>query len=280
MTTSNSKRLSFDHDLKHTCTSIALRLRTGTKSLDDVLQILRMRIEAEIQFTDSLQNIINTSTKLMSNIQPNESLRSDGLSALYSDFKNEYTQRMAFLDSLKEDVQKPLIAMKEFHKIQTKNNLKALKQQQNEFQKLKTKYNKVIGNDIKNTSKQKQRVYQQQLRKQHQIYDNKMRLTLQNMELNEYKRMNSMRDAFINWSAFTTNYCANRSYDISDLANSMSLINIENDLQIFIKNTITQTENNYKNQNIKQQYTKNHTLLNVLQLHHLNQLKVIIYDIF
>eukprot|EP01083_Nonionella_stella_P286147 973891_1 len=127
MTTSNSKRLSFDHDLKHTCTSIALRLRTGTKSLDDVLQILRMRIEAEIQFTDSLQNIINTSTKLMSNIQPNESLRSDGLSALYSDFKNEYTQRMAFLDSLKEDVQKPLIAMKEFHKIQTKNNLKALK---------------------------------------------------------------------------------------------------------------------------------------------------------
>eukprot|EP01084_Bolivina_argentea_P139285 245045_1 len=263
MTTSNSKRLSFDHDLKHTCTSIALRLRTGTKSLDDVLQILRMRIEAEVQFTNSLQKIIGASTKLIgANLQPTESLRRDGLDALYTDFKNEYTQRMAFLSSLKQDVQKPLIGMKEFYysqnknfSNQTKNNLKVLKQQQNEFYKLRTKYKKVMCNDTTNSHKKKQqllavkqRFHQQQLiwKKQQQIFDNKMRVTLQNMESNEYKRMNSMRDAFINWSAFTTNYCANRSYDIKDLANSMSLINIENDLQIFMKNTIKQTHINQK----------------------------------
>ncbi len=92
-----------------------------------------------------------------------------------------------------------------------------------------------------------------------------MTLTLQNMESNEYKRMNSMRDAFINWSAFTTNYCASRSYDISDLANSMSLINIENDLQIFMKHTIEQTAQNIinykynKNKNINPKHIKQHT---------------------
>eukprot|EP01084_Bolivina_argentea_P284382 487385_1 len=94
-----------------------------------------------------------------------------------------------------------------------------------------------------------------------------MTLTLQNMESNEYKRMNSMRDAFINWSAFTTNYCANRSYDISYLANSMSLITIENDLQTFMKNIIKQTANNNininsnsnKNKNINQKTEKKKT---------------------
>eukprot|EP01083_Nonionella_stella_P286146 973890_1 len=170
MATVNIQRLSFDHDLRHAYPSVALRLCQGAKSLDGVLEILHMRIEAEIQFTNSLQNIIDTSTKLMVNLQPNESLRRDGLDALYTDFKNEYTQRMAFLDSLKEDVEKPLIAMKEFYYVQnqnfaneTKNNLKILKQQQNEFYKLQTKYNKVMNNDTKNNTKTQRRFYQQKL---------------------------------------------------------------------------------------------------------------------
>eukprot|EP01083_Nonionella_stella_P039354 107041_1 len=122
MATVNVQRLSFDHDLRHAYPSVALRLRQGAKSLDGVLEILRMRIEAEVQFTNSLQKIVGASTKLIgANLQPTESLRRNGLDALYTDFKNEYTQRMAFLDSLKEDVEKPLITMKEFYYVQNQN---------------------------------------------------------------------------------------------------------------------------------------------------------------
>ena len=252
------ERLSFDHDLRHAYTPCLLRLQCGAKSLDGVLEILRMRIDAEISFTNNLQKIIGCSTNLISTISSQESIRRDGLDALYSDLKNEYIQRMSFLQSLRDDVHNPLSKMKQFYYTenkkftnQTKSNIQSLKKQQNEFLKLKAKYDKIMkpnnGDKILNNKSKKQQLlnikkkYQQQQiiwKKQQQIFDNKMISTLQSMESNEYKRMNSMRDAITNWSAYITNLAANRSYDIQNLAKSMALINVENDLQNFMKQTL------------------------------------------
>merc|ERR1712157_54094 len=172
-------------DLRHCYTPISLRLQSGAKSLDGVLDILQMRIDAEVVFTNSLQKIIGRSTNLISHINPNETLRADGLDALYSDLKNEYTQRMAYLNSLKEDVQKPLNEMKQFYYQQnksfvnqTKNNIKALKQQQNEFIKLKAKYEKIMNDKNRKQQllivKKKFTLQQTIWTKQQQIFDNKM----------------------------------------------------------------------------------------------------------
>ena len=134
MATVSVQRLSFDHDLRHAYTPISLRLQSGAKSLDGVLEILRMRIEAESVFCNSLQKIIGCSTNLMSHIPSTESVRRDGLDALYSDLKNEYTQRMAYLSNLREDVHVNLSRMKDYYysqnKIfqnQTKSNIQSLK---------------------------------------------------------------------------------------------------------------------------------------------------------
>lgn len=254
-------RLSFDHDLKHAYTPISLRLQSGAKSLDGVLEILRMRIEAESVFCSSLQKIIGCSTNLMSDIPSTESVRRDGLDALYSDLKNEYTQRMAYLNSLKEDVQGPLHKMKDYYysqnKIfqnQTKSNNQILKKHQKEFLKLKEKYDKIMkppskGDKILNNKSKKQQLlnikkkYQDQKliwEKQKKIFDNKQISTLQRMESNEYKRLNALRDGITNWSAYITNLAANRSYDIQNLARSMALINVEDDLQNWMQHTLMQ----------------------------------------
>lgn len=252
-----SPRLSFDHDLRHAYEPIQTRLQSGAKALDGVLEILRMRIDAEGEFTNSLQKIIGCSTNLMSHIPSSESLRTYGLDAMYTDLKNEYTQRMAFLNSLRDDVHKPLSKMRDFYYSQNKtfgsqikSNIQSLKKQQNEFTKIKAKYDKVMGNtDItkKQTKKQqlltvKRRFNQQQQvwKRQREQYDYQMTATLRSMESNEYKRMNALRDALTNWSAFITNYCANRSYDIRYLAQSMSTMDPEADLQVFMKCTLAE----------------------------------------
>eukprot|EP01083_Nonionella_stella_P111998 328933_1 len=251
-------RLSFDHDLRQAYSTVQWRLQSGEKSLDGVLDLLRLRIDAETEFTNKLQKIITSSNKLISHIEPYESLRRYGLDALYTDLKNEYTQRMTLLSALKQDVQRPLSSMKEFYHAQnkyftnqSKQNLKSLKQQQNEFVKLKSKYDKLMTTDKpKNPVKMKQQLLQvkkkfnqQQIiwRKQQDLYDAKITTNLQSMESNEYKRMNTLRDALINWSAFITNLCANRSYDIKDLAESMACINVEEDLQLFMRHALHRT---------------------------------------
>jgi len=259
-TTVSPRRLSFDTDLLHAYTPVSTRLQSGAKSLDGVLDILRMRIDAETQFCSSLQKIISCSTDFIAHVSCTESLRADGLDALYSDMKNEFTQRMSFLSSLKEDVQKPLLSMKEYYQAQnrhftnqTKQNIQALKKQQTEFVKLKSKYDKVMKSHAESQSTSetqsakmaqlrsvKQRFVSQQgnYRKQQQIFDNKMVQTLSAMEANEYKRMNSLRDGITNWSAFITNLAANRSYDIQNLARSMALIDVERDLQSWMRRTL------------------------------------------
>ena len=83
-----TKTLSFAADLRHSYTSITSRLMAGSKSLHGILELLRLRIDAETQFTNSLKKIIGRSDKLMANFDPEESLRKDGLEALCSDLRN------------------------------------------------------------------------------------------------------------------------------------------------------------------------------------------------
>eukprot|EP00485_Elphidium_margaritaceum_P006312 CAMPEP_0202704790 /NCGR_PEP_ID=MMETSP1385-20130828/17423_1 /ASSEMBLY_ACC=CAM_ASM_000861 /TAXON_ID=933848 /ORGANISM="Elphidium margaritaceum" /LENGTH=312 /DNA_ID=CAMNT_0049362895 /DNA_START=29 /DNA_END=967 /DNA_ORIENTATION=- len=264
-TSVSRRRLSFDSDLLHAHTPVLSRLQNGAKSLDGVLDILRMRVDAETQFCSALQKIISCSTDFIARVPCTESLRADGLDALYSDMKNEYTQRMTFLAALKEDVHTPLVSMKEYYYAQnrhfsnqSKQNIQMLKKQQSEFSKLKVKYDKVVKNHGSNHSQSaetlrvnnntklqqlqavKQKFIKQQnhLRKQQQIFDNKMVQTLSAMEANEYKRMNALRDGITNWSAFIANLAANRSYDIQHLAKSMAYIDVERDLQNWMKHTL------------------------------------------
>lgn len=249
------QRLSFDHDLRHAYSPIQTRLQSGAKALDGVIDLLSMRISAEEEFTHSLQKIIGCSTDLMCQIPQNESIRSCGLDAMYTDLKNEYTQRMAFLNSLRHDVHRPLVEMKDFYYAQNKtfnnsikSNIQSLKKQQSEFTKIKAKYDKVMSADIskRGQSKKQQllnvkRRFNQQQRVwklQRERYDLRMTSTLRSMESNEYKRMNALRDGLTNWSAFITNYCANRSYDIRFLAESMAQMDPEADLQVFMKSTL------------------------------------------
>mmetsp|Transcript_49154 Transcript_49154/g.78519 ORF Transcript_49154/g.78519 Transcript_49154/m.78519 type:complete len:368 (+) Transcript_49154:62-1165(+) len=248
------RRLSFDADLVHAYTPVQLRLQNGAKSLDGVLEILRMRIDAETTFCAALQKMIGCSTDLISHISCTETLRSDGLDALTSDLKNEYTQRRAFLNSLKEDVQSPLHKMKEeyaaqnkYFTNQTKQNIQALKKQQTEFVKLKAKYDKLMRNSSNNNDHKKQQILvikkkflqqQENWKRQQHIFDSKMISTLQAMESSEYRRMNALRDGLTTWSAFITNLAANRSYDIQNLAKSMALIDVERDLQQWMRQTL------------------------------------------
>merc|ERR550539_153289 len=227
----------------------------GSKSLHGILEFLRLRIDAESQFTHSLKKIIGRSSKLMSNFDPNESLRKDGLEALCSDLRNEYTQRVAFLKSLKEDIQKPLRSTNDLYASQnktfanaTKANIKALKQQQNEFNKLKQKYDKTSNFDEYKLLKKKMEAQQIKLKEQRVTFNEEMSGTLKAMEECEYKRMNSVRDGLTNWSAFITNLCANRVYDVRDLGESMSLIQIEEDLQYFMQ-TMLQKQQEKKSEN-------------------------------
>jgi len=166
------------------------------------------------------------------------------------------------VNSLRDDVHKPLSKMKDFYYAQNKSfnnsiksNIQSLKKQQNEFTKIKAKYDKVMGHSdvpkAQHSKKQhskkqqllnvKRRFTQQQLvwKRQREVHDQRMTSTLRSMESNEYKRTNALRDALTNWSAFITNYCANRTYDIRFLAQSMSQMDPEQDLQIFMKLTLS-----------------------------------------
>ena len=66
----------------------SLRIQNGSKSLDDVLEIVRLRIDAETQYTNSLQKIIGRSNKLISGGNAQETLNSAGLNALHCDMEN------------------------------------------------------------------------------------------------------------------------------------------------------------------------------------------------
>ena len=299
MTTSESKEelLSFDRHLRHAFAPLSSRLEAGIKSLDGIIEILRLRIEAEASFASGLEKII-CNDKLLSSVSSLESLRIDGLDALHADLKNEYQQHIEFVNSLNEDIYEPCISMRELYASKnrlfannTKQNIKSLRQQQNQFYKIKTKYEKVckdasnartlllnakldnkissqqilkLGTKVNSTLKTqqiwKEKYDQQSLiwNKQQIKFDDEMTAILQGMQTNEYNRMKIIKDSLNKLAVFITNLCANRNYDCKNLAESMSLINIEKDLQIFIKNTLKHyPSNNTKPQQPPQQTKQN-----------------------
>ena len=115
-----------------------------------------------MKLSDVMDSMPSTLTSKMVYIQKKKCFSKNIHWPLTPHAQTEYTQRMAFLNSLKQDVQKPLVRMKDFYytqnkafAAQTKANLKALKNQQNEFAKLKTKYTKIVSGD---NSKKKQQL--------------------------------------------------------------------------------------------------------------------------
>eukprot|EP01084_Bolivina_argentea_P097870 175927_1 len=104
------------------------------------------------------------------------------------------------------------------------------------------KYGKIMSkrNNKKKVQKQQpiiQRRYSQQQivwKQQKLSFNNQISLSLVNIQMIEFKRMSQLKDALTKWAAFSTNFCANRNYDIRHLTDSMSLINIEKDLHINI----------------------------------------------
>jgi len=273
----STETLSFDRHLRHAFSALSARLERGIPCLDGVIEMLRLRIEAEAQFAASLERIIKND-KLISSLSPTESLRKDGLDALHADMKNEYTQRLEFLNSLNEDVYQPVVAMRDEYAQKnrqfagdTKAHIKALRQQQQTFQKVKGKYEKVakeasnartalinakidakissaqilkLGTKVNSTLKTqqswKEKYEAQQLAwKRHQIrFDDAMTAVVQGMQENEYNRLATTKDSLNKWAVFITNLCANRNYDVKSLAQSMALIDADKDLQLFIATTL------------------------------------------
>eukprot|EP01084_Bolivina_argentea_P191857 329493_1 len=122
-----TEHLTFDRHLRHAFAPLSGRLESGIKSLDGVIEMLRLRIEAEAEFARSLEKIILNKNLITSSSSSYESLRRDGLDAIAADMKNEYTQRIEFLNSLNEDVYQPCLQMRESYASQNRvfaNNTK------------------------------------------------------------------------------------------------------------------------------------------------------------
>ena len=277
MATAEVHTLSFDRHCRHAFAALSNRLEQGIRSLDGIIEMLRLRIQAEAQFASALDKIINNE-RFVSSMSKDESLRKDGLDAIAADMKNEYTQRIEFLNSLNEDVYQPVVTMRELYASKnrlfandTKQNIKSLRSQQSAFYKIKTKFEKVckdasnartallnakldnklssaqilkLGSKVNSTMKTqqswKEKYDEQQLvwNRQQIKFDDQMTSILQGMQSNEYNRMNTTKDSLNKWAVFITNLCANRNYDVKNLAESMSLINIQSDLQLFISNLL------------------------------------------
>ncbi|ETO34081.1 hypothetical protein RFI_03015 [Reticulomyxa filosa] len=69
-------------------------------------------------------------------------------------------------------------------------------------------------------------------------FNEELTVILQGMEANEFSRLQAVGDCLRKWAVFTTNVCANRNYDIQSLAQVMSLVKPEQDLQAFMAETL------------------------------------------
>jgi len=273
------EKLSFDRHLRHAFAPLSARLAAGIGSLDGIIEMLRLRIEAESVFAESLHRILSNEA-LMSSLSPLESLRRDGMVSIHSDMKNEHTQRLEFINSLSEDVYRPVVAMRDLYAQKnrsfandTKLHIKALRRHRAEFFKAQAKYEKVCSEaatarealldaklESKASSSSLQKLGQKlkgALHSQQQWkakfdgaqllwtrrqtkFDDEMSSILQGMQCNEFNRMRTAKDSMNKWTVFVTNFCANRNYDVKNLAHSMSLIDIDRDLQCFLQRTLRQ----------------------------------------
>ncbi|ETO14286.1 hypothetical protein RFI_23082, partial [Reticulomyxa filosa] len=92
--------------------------------------------------------------------------------------------------------------------------------------KTNTKLETKVKTATENQQQWKERYEKEQdslAREKVHFYD-EMTAVLQGMEANELTRLQTVGDCLRKWAVFTTNVCANRSYDIQSLAEIMSLI--------------------------------------------------------
>lgn len=143
----SQEKLTFDGHLRHAYTPLANRLSDGLESLDNILEILRLKIECEAEFARSMEKILHINFSCgaieIGTIR-------DGLNAIRADMKNEYTQRLEFLNSLNEDVYQPCLQIRELYSsrnrsfaAETKSNVQRLRKQRSIFAKIQTKFSKV-----------------------------------------------------------------------------------------------------------------------------------------
>eukprot|EP01084_Bolivina_argentea_P101035 181214_1 len=229
--------------------SVLTKLGAGSKSLTIMLEMLRQRLDAETTFTDALQRIIGTTPKLISGLGSTESIRTYGFDALFCDMKNEYVQRIEFLNSLRKDVYDPCVRMQQIYEASNKSFIsdmnrktKLHKKHQDEYTKVKEQYDKIMGKKHSASKAKKQpaitRKYtQKQLiwKRQQNSFDVELSSFFDVEMLMEYQRMNTLKDGLTKWAAFITNLSANRGYDVQNLARSVEHIDIEQELHCFME---------------------------------------------
>eukprot|EP00483_Globobulimina_turgida_P008221 UN08237 len=128
---------------------LATQFMKNMKSLDGVLELIKLRIEAENQFSSTLRKIILNYDTLIP--QSSESTKINGLNAIFGDIKNEYIQHKEFSKSLSVDVYTPLYKMKQKYVSRNKSYCsdlrsinKVKKVSENQFIKIKEKYDKSL----------------------------------------------------------------------------------------------------------------------------------------
>lgn len=257
------RRLSYENDFRHLRDPLIDRMDHGTSVLDGVLELTQMRIDAERVYAESLKKIITRFHEIESQIPESESLGMHGLTALCVDCKNEYAQRVALLKSVREDVRKTLIEIRNEYQPQKEkfaeemrmNKIK-VKAQQREFSQIKAKYDRVMNSKKKYTTPTDQLWYlRKQFKRQQKKwsryyaeYQHKMTSTLRTMQNMELQRMKGLQVALTNWSAFIVSYCQNRSYDITQLTRYISQIDPEEDLQTFMQSVLDSQQTQFRSQ--------------------------------
>jgi len=285
----NDKKLTFSNHLKNGINNLCNSLHNNVESIDMLIEILKLRIDAETEYSKNIENII---TNYDFSFYENGTLK-DCLQAMKADMKNEYTQRCEFATSLFEDVYQQLLKLRQMYNGQykkfesdTKIIEKSFKYYENNYNKIKSKYDKIcddeqrarnalvnakssnealkIGSKINSTMKTKlncQDKYDEikLIYNEEQIkYDNSLNNALNNIEIHETERIKCIHDALTKWAVFITNLSANRNYDVKTLAKQVSICNYNDNIQILIKNImeqikkdkLTNNDNNNNNHNV------------------------------
>lgn len=68
----------------------------------------------------------------------------------------------------------------------------------------------------------------------------------QGMQSNEQKRLKTIADSLQKWAVFVTNLSANRNYDVKTLAQDMSSVDADLDMQVFCQQTLDKHPTNFE----------------------------------
>ncbi|ETO05456.1 hypothetical protein RFI_31937, partial [Reticulomyxa filosa] len=122
----HEKMLSFEKDLRHAYALLSERLEKGVVLLDELTTVLYLRIESDAELTRGLQKILH---RMESQTDEIGTIK-DALDAIKADIKNDHTCRTEYVNSLTEDVYKPLVELRE-HYVQ--NNKRVNKKKKKGF---------------------------------------------------------------------------------------------------------------------------------------------------